>query len=92
MKFDWDEAKRAANLIKHKVDFELAKRVFNDPCRIEIEDESMDYGETRIIVIGFATDILLLSVIYTERGECIRSISARRATPKERRLYHESSV
>ena len=92
MKFEWDEAKRAANLVKHKVDFELAKGVFDDPCRIEVEDESMDYGETRLIVIGFAADILLLTVIYTERGECIRIISARRATPKERRLYHESGL
>ena len=92
MKYEWDETKRAANLVKHKIDFELAKEVFDDPCRIEFEDESMDYGEMRLIVIGFATDVLLLTVIYTERGERIRIISARRATPKERSLYHEFNV
>jgi uncharacterized DUF497 family protein len=91
MKFEWDETKRASNLAKHMVDFELAKEVFNDPCRIEIEDKSMDYGEARFIVIGFAADVLL-TVIYTDRDKCIRIISARRATPKERRLYHETSV
>ena len=89
MKFEWDEAKRVANLAGHKVDFKIAEEVFADPNRVEFEDVRFDYGEMRMIVIGFVDEVLLLTVVYTYRGESVRIISARRATPQERRMYHE---
>lgn len=83
--FEWDEDKAASNLRKHGVDFADAVGVFDDPLALSMPDE--DPGEDRFI--GLGTDMLgrLLVVVYTYRGGKIRLISARRATPSERRTY-----
>ena len=88
MAFEWDESKAAENLAKHKVPFAYATRVFDDPYRIEREDWSLDYGESRYQAIGMIEGHVLF-VAFTYRGESIRIISARRATRHERRQYHE---
>ena len=90
MRFDWDDAKAASNLRKHGVAFEDAARVFLDDARIEGYDGREDYGEDRWISIGQVAG-MLLCVVYTVRlGEIIRIISARKATPHERRQYRET--
>ena len=78
--FEWDEKKAEINLEKHGISFETAAKVFLDEDRLEI------YDEDRYITIGRAGEILF--VVYTERTPKIRLISARLATPKERRLYY----
>lgn len=62
--------------------FEQAARVFRDPFAIELLDDREDYGEERLNLIGMY-DGILLHVTYTERGERIRIISARRAERHE---------
>ena len=84
--FEWDEEKAAANWKKHRVDFNDAMRVFEDDDRIEFYDASHSDEEDRYNTIGMVRDILF--VVYTERGEAVRMISARKANLKEQRLYY----
>jgi len=88
--FEWDDRKAANNLARHGVGFETARDVFDDAQAIEIEDRRWNYGEDRYVMIGMAGQ-QLLAVAYTFRGQRVRIISARRAEPFERRLYHEKS-
>lgn len=85
-KFEWDKTKAMRNQAKHGVGFELAKQVFNDAFAIEFLDDRRDYGEERRILIGKAKDVILF-VVYTERHEVIRIISARRAAKHEQEAY-----
>ena len=86
MTFEWDEDKNIINKQKHKISFETALHVFDDPDYIEIYDFEHSKDEDRYIAIGRVGDILF--VVFTERGDNIRMISARLATDVERRLYY----
>jgi uncharacterized DUF497 family protein len=86
MSFEWDEAKREANIQKHGVDFVLAKAIFDGPT-VETQDSRRDYGEPRIGAYGVAGETVLF-VIYTWRANRRRLISARKAGTYERDLYH----
>ena len=83
---EWDDNKNALNWKKHKIYFEDAARVFLDENRIDYLDESHSDDEERWKVIGKVRNILV--VIYTERGEKLRLISARKATQKEQEEYY----
>jgi uncharacterized DUF497 family protein len=86
MDFEWDEAKRRANILKHGVDFVDAIAMFSGRL-IETEDRRRDYGERRFIASGeLAGEII--RVVYTWRGDRCRIINARRARRDERRAYH----
>ncbi|HEY7549565.1 MAG TPA: BrnT family toxin [Hyphomicrobiaceae bacterium] len=87
-KFEWDDTKAQANLRKHRISFRAASRVFDDPLVIIEQDLSEDYGEDRFVAVG-RVDGLLVAVAYTERGDCIRIISARKANANERRTYSQ---
>jgi uncharacterized DUF497 family protein len=87
--FEWDEQKASANLIKHGVNFDTVRSVFDDPFAIDIEDRSANYGEVRRRIVGLGNG-LVLTVIYTERSETIRIISARKATRVERKEYDDN--
>lgn len=82
MEFEWDEAKAKFNLKKHGVDFVDAVRIFEDQGASHVLDETMDYGEDRFRAVGM-TDGIVLVVVYVERGDHIRIISARNATKRE---------
>jgi uncharacterized DUF497 family protein len=84
--FEWDDAKAAANLRKHKISFRAASRVFDDPFALIEQDLDEDYGEDRFRATGLVEG-LLITVVYTERGDCIRIISARKANNDEQRAY-----
>ncbi len=86
MIFEWDEEKAKLNLKKHGIPFETAAKVFLDENRIEIYDEAHSMDEDRYITIGLAGEVLF--VVYTERSAKLRLISARLATPSERKLYY----
>jgi len=86
MRFIFDPAKAASNLRKHGVSFADAEGVLADPFAITIEDPDA-VGEQRFIAIGLGSNGELLVVVYTERGENYRLISARHATRKERNQY-----
>ena len=83
--FEWDYEKERRNIRLHKISFETAKLVFNDPNRIELFDLNHSGMEDRIITIGKVDKVLF--VVYTERGDKTRIISARPANKAERRLY-----
>jgi uncharacterized DUF497 family protein len=85
--FEWDDRKAAANLLKHKVSFLEATTIFDDPFVVVEPDLTHSVEERREIAIGFSVKERVLLVVYAEPGECIRLISARRATPEERRKY-----
>jgi uncharacterized DUF497 family protein len=87
--FEWDDAKAEANFRKHKVRFEHAAEAREDPYALIELDDNQDYGEDRFIPIGQAADGVL-SVVYTERNERIRIISAREANNHERRNYRRA--
>ena len=87
--FEWDDAKAEANRKKHKINFRAATRVFDDLLVLIRQDLSEDYGEDRFLAVGLVED-LLITVAYTERGDRIRIISARKANPDERRAYDRS--
>ena len=84
--FEWDEVKAAENYAKHGVSFETAIKVFRDPFGIERLDDRQDYGEERFILIGTAEEVVI-TVVYTERNDRARIISARRATRHEQDDY-----
>ena len=84
-KFVWDSEKAEINLKKHKVAFEDAARVFLDEYRYDDYDENHSNFEDRIKTVGFVMNVL--AVIYTERGDRNRIISARRADRKEEAAY-----
>ena len=89
--FEWDPVKAQANLRKHGVPFLIACEAFKDDNRLEIPDFSIEYGEERWIVLGLVGQTIL-SVVFTERGERIRLISARRADTDEKRTYWTGGV
>ena len=86
-KFVWDSEKAKINKKKHKVSFETAARVFLDENQIDNYDIAHSNYEERIKIIGRVGKIL--SVIYTERGDRNRIISARHATKDEEDEYYE---
>jgi len=89
--FEWDDGKAAANFRKHGVTFEQAAYAFRDPFALEWIDVRDVYGEERVILLGMSGG-QILSVVYTERGETIRLISARRATKYEKDNYYRENA
>ena len=71
--------------------FEQAATAFSDPFAVEWLDKRQDYGEERSVLLGM-TGGQLLYVAYTERGDNIRIISARRATRHEQDIYFRQNA
>lgn len=83
-RFEWDDRKAATNLRKHDVSFDLARLVFDDPMALdELDDEE---SEDRFARLGMVNGVLLM-VIYTQRRDRIRIISARKADKNEQTDY-----
>ena len=93
MHFEWDDAKNRHNLSKHKISFETARLVFDDPGVLSLLEREVD-GEERWQSLGLIHGAVLVVVAHTYRdtpgGEVVRIISARKATPAERRRHEES--
>lgn len=83
---EWDEHKNEINKRKHGISFETAARVFEDLNRIELYDERHSSEEERYIVLGLVRKVLF--VVYTDRGDATRIISARKATAAETEVYY----
>lgn len=88
MEFEWDEAKNESNRRKHGLSFDEAKLIFGGPLLTRVDDREA-YGEVREVSVGAIGEAVVLAVIHTDRDGRTRLISARHATRKERRLYHE---
>ena len=93
MQLTWDERKNQINTQKHGISFETAVLVFDDAQQVSRHDRTVD-GELRWQTIGMVNGIHLLLVAHTMSvngdEEIIRIISARKATPRERRVYAEN--
>ncbi len=87
MKFDWDPAKGAENLLNHEVSFEEAQSIFGDRLATTIADPDHSVGEQRFLTTGLSIQQRLLIVWHTEEDDMIRIIGAREVTPHERRTY-----
>jgi uncharacterized DUF497 family protein len=85
--FEWDSVKARRNLTKHGVSFEEATTVFDDAQAIDAPDF---YDPDRFVVIGKSRFSRVLFVVHCERDDRIRIISARRATPAQRKKYEEA--
>jgi uncharacterized protein len=89
--FEWDDAKAAENWRRHGVTFPQGVEALCDPFAVEEIDDREDYGEERINLLGMRGDVIL-HVTYTERGDRIRIISARRATKDEQDHYYRQNA
>ncbi len=93
MRFEWDAEKSRANLRKHRIAFETAQLVFDDPHGLSVQDRTVS-GEERWQTLGLIRGKVIVLVAHTWREEedelVVRIISARRASPAERRAYEEA--
>jgi len=87
--YEWDPAKSAANVKKHRISFEEAASVFLDADALTFWDPDHSDEEEREITIGRSARRRVLFVAHAARDGRIRIISARRATRQERRQYEE---
>ena len=92
--FEWDERKNEINQKKHRISFETAKLVFDDPHCLFVPDR-IEAGEERWHAMGMILNTaVVLTVVHTQReagrAEVTRIISARRATKLEQKNYAES--
>jgi len=87
VKCEWDPKKAASNLRKHAIDFADAVTALDDERAVTIE--ASDSDERRFLTLGLDAMAGILVVVYSWRGENIRIISARKATPAERAQYEE---
>ena len=94
MRFEWDEAKSRHNRQKHGISFEVAKEAFSDPFCLTIRDSSRS-DEERFWTMGRLENLVIVVIVHTMRDEggeeVTRVISARKATPRERRFYEEGN-
>ena len=89
MQFEWDDEKDRKNISKHGISFRTAILVFSDSGRIEKYDDVHSLDEDRYLTIGeISGTFMVVTVVYTERSEAIRIISARRATRVEKEEYY----
>lgn len=90
MLFEWDDEKEKKNITKHGIDFSTAARVFEDVNRLEFFDETHSEDEDRYITIGQIDGVaVIIMLVYTERKQAIRIISARKATRQEEAMYYD---
>lgn len=94
MLFEWDADKARRNLAKHGVSFALAERVWDDPLHV-INVDRFENGDERWHAVGRVGNVTILVVVHSypqgEDEQRVRIISARKATPKERRLYEQEA-
>jgi uncharacterized DUF497 family protein len=91
MRFEWDDEKEASNELKHSISFVDAATVFDDPYHLVENTTKPEHGEERRKAIGIVGEYLV-AVIYTDRQDRRRIISARRARKNERRQYDQSKA
>ena len=91
MEFEWDENKDAENQRKHRISFQVAVDVFDDPHHLEEDSTKPEYGEERRRAIGMVED-RVVTVIFTDRDGKTRIISARRARDDERERYDQGKT
>ena len=87
--FEWDATKAMTNKRKHRVSFDEAATAFLDPLARVFDDPDDARSEERFLLVGQSAMRRLLLVVHVERGDRLRIISARLATPGERSTLEE---
>lgn len=90
MEFGYNQQKRQANVVKHKLDFVDVFGCFFDPSKLVWVDDRYEYGEVRYNMLA-ELDGRIFHITYTERGELIWLISARKANQREQRRYAKAN-
>jgi hypothetical protein len=88
MEFDWHTVKCARNIAERGIDFADVLVAFVDPDRRVVEDTRRNYGETRYNMLA-KVEGRIFHLTFTERGEVIWIISARKANKREQRRYEK---
>ena len=88
MRFDWDEAKAAANIAKHGVAFDSVEEFVWNAAEV-VADSRKDYKEPRWIAVSTIRDRVHV-LVYTRRGYAIRVVSLRKANKREIRNYEQA--
>jgi uncharacterized DUF497 family protein len=89
MRYEWDEAKRRANIAKHEVDFAVMRDFDWETALVTVDDRE-DYGELREVALGFI-GVRLHTLVFTMRGDnLVRVIMLRKATAKEVKRYEKA--
>lgn len=105
LSFEWDEKKNQINQKKHGVSFEEAKNVFYDDDAIIFDDPDHSVNEERFLILGICERdeirsgikiatyemLCIVSHCYRDKDGVIRIISARKATPREKKIYNQHS-
>lgn len=92
VEFEWDIKKASANIIKHKISFEEALTVFDDPLAFIFDDIDHSLDEHREIIIGHSIAKRLLIVCFVERKrDVVRIFSACKVTRKEHNDYENQA-
>lgn len=89
VEYEWDAAKAAGNLRKHRVRFADAALSLEDPMGVSVPDPDSS-GEVRFVYLGADPSGRVLVTVYALRGRTVRIISSRRASRAERRAYEAS--
>ena len=85
MSVEYLPTKREATLAERGLDMARAAEIFSG-ATLTVEDDREDYGETRLITIGFL-DSRMVVVVWTQRGAARRIISLRKANEREQKAY-----
>ena len=91
MDYEWDPGKDRINQRKHGVSFREACTVFLDSLAATVDDPRHSIGEFRFLTTGYTLNNRLVVVAHMDRGDRIRIITARVATPRERRHYEQAN-
>ena len=89
IRFEWDARKASANKKKHGISFEEARTVFFDENAKLIDDPDHSDDKERFVLLGVSSSlkVMLVCHCYRERGNVVRIISARKASPRESKQY-----
>jgi uncharacterized DUF497 family protein len=91
MEFDWDPKKAKSSLRQHRASFNEAATAFSDLLSFTFADEAHSDVERRYVTLGMSYRGRIPVVAHTMRGAKVRIISARKATPRERKWYEEEN-
>ena len=91
MKFQWDAGKASKNEGKHGIAFQEALSAFADPLSITYPDPMHSFDEDRYLLLGISAENHVLVVSHVYRADCVQIISARKATPRERKFYESKA-
>jgi uncharacterized DUF497 family protein len=89
--FEWDAAKASRNRNKHRITFEAAVTAFDDPLQLRSYDATHATAqEERETLVGRMDNGVIVTIVFTQRWDAMRLISARRAQRPERTKYYEN--